>query len=89
MMFSTLPRPARALTCRKGFSMYGKSSFTLTPAYGRIYTNKREVLRDYDSGKDFISQPEGSYINRADIAQALALHVKIRYGKHLEKVLVV
>lgn len=64
-------------------------SFTLTPAYGRVYTSKRAVLADYDKGLDFISQPDGRYINRADIASALALHVKIRYGKRLEKVMVV
>lgn len=64
-------------------------SFTLTPAYGRVYTSKRAVLKDYDAGLDFISQPSGRYINRADIALALALHVKVRYGKRLEKVMVI
>lgn len=64
-------------------------SFTLTPAYGRVYTTKREVLADYKADKDFISQPDGRYINRADIANALALHVKVRYGKRLEKVMVI
>lgn len=44
-------------------------SFTLTLAYGRVYTSKREVL--------------------SDIASALALHVKVRYGKRLEKVMVI
>jgi len=68
--------------------MYG-GSFTLTPAYGRTYNSKREVLKDYNAGLDFISQPDGRYINRADIARALALHVKVRYGKRLEKVMVI
>jgi len=68
--------------------MYG-GSFTLTPAYGRVYTTKRQVLADYNAGKDFISQPDGRYINIEDIIRNLATHVKIRYGKRLEKVMVV
>lgn len=68
--------------------MYG-ASFTLTPAYGRTYSSKRAVLQDYNAGKDFISQPDGRYININDIASALALHVKVRYGKRLEKVMVI
>ena len=64
-------------------------SFTLTPAYGRVYTNKPGVLRDYDAGKDFISQPDGRYFNRRDAIDCLATHIKIRYGKRLEKVVVV
>ncbi|MCK5021470.1 MAG: hypothetical protein KAS32_30945 [Candidatus Peribacteraceae bacterium] len=27
---------------------------TLTPAYGRDYKSKKEVLADFDKGKDFI-----------------------------------
>jgi len=64
-------------------------SFTLTPAYGRVYTSKRAVLADYNAGKDFISQPDGRYCNIEDIKRALATFVKIRYGKGLTKVMVV
>ena len=63
-------------------------SLTLTPAYGRDYTSKRDVLKDYNAGKDFISQPDGRYINIDDVARCCAMHVKIRYSK-LRKVLVV
>jgi len=34
------------------------------PAYGRTYKNEKEVLRDWEAGKDFSS--EGGYINRED-----------------------
>ena len=64
-------------------------SFTLTPAYGRVYTNKKAVLRDYDDFKDFVSQPDGRYFNRQNAMDCLATFIKIRYGKRLEKVLVV
>jgi hypothetical protein len=68
--------------------MWG-GSFTLTPAYGREYTSKRAVLADYNAGKDFISQPDGRYANIDTMAACLATHIKIRYGKRLEKVMVV
>ena len=64
-------------------------SYTLTPAYGRVYTSKKAVLADYNAYKDFISQPEGVYFNRQSAIDCLALHIKIRYGKRLEKVMVV
>jgi hypothetical protein len=54
-----------------------------------VYTSKRAVLKDYDAGKDFISQPDGRYINIDDIIRALATHVQVRYGKRLEKVMVI
>ena len=70
--------------------MFGnKCSFNLTPAYGRVYNSKRAVLADYNAGKDFISQPEGRYINIDDCARALATHIQVRYGKRLEKVMVI
>lgn len=65
--------------------MFG--SLTLTPAYGRDYTSKRAVVADYNAGKDFISQPDGRYINIDDVARGCALSVKIRYAK-LRKVVV-
>jgi len=67
--------------------MYG--GFVLTPAYGRVYTSKRAVLADYNSGKDFISQPDGRYANIDTMIQQMATSIQIRYGKRLEKVMVV
>jgi hypothetical protein len=68
---------------------YQFGSFTLTPAYGRVYTSKAAVLKDYNAGKDFISQPDGRYFNRQSAIDCLATFIKIRYGKRLEKVMVV
>lgn len=73
----------------KGESRCQFGSFTLTPAYGRVYTRKADVLRDYNAGKDFISQPSGKYFNRQTAIDCLATFIKIRYGKRLEKVMVV
>lgn len=67
--------------------MFG--GFVLTPAYGRVYTSKRAVLADYNAGKDFISQPDGRYANIDTMIQQLATSIQIRYGKRLEKVMVV
>lgn len=64
-------------------------SFTLTPAYGRVYTSKKQVLADYNANKDFISQPDGRYFNRQDAINCLATFIKVRYGKRLEKVMVI
>ena len=64
-------------------------SFTLTPAYGRVYTSKKQVLADYNANKDFIGQPDGRYFNRQDAIDCLATFIKVRYGKRLEKVMVI
>ena len=64
-----------------------------SPAFGRVYTSKKQVLTDYNAGKDFVIQnvgPDcGRYANIEDMARALATHIQIRYGKRLEKVMVV
>jgi hypothetical protein len=65
------------------------NSFTLTPAYGRVYTSKAQVLKDYNAGKDFIAQPSGQYINISDVIACCAVHVQVRYGKRLERVMVI
>lgn len=80
-------RRAKAHADLGAFSQFG--SFTLTPAYGRVYTRKADVLADYNAGKDFISQPDGRYFNRQSAIDALATFIKVRYGKHLEKVMVI
>jgi hypothetical protein len=52
----------------------------VTPAYGRDYTSAKAAKADWFAGKDFIMQPQGCYINKAD-AQTLtgATAVNIRY----------
>jgi len=67
---------------------------TLIPAYGRDYTSKREVLRDWNANRDFIvadlfSQWDGKPVNRADLERTNGPHqVQIRY-KRLERITVV
>ena len=65
----------------------------LTPAYGRDYTNKRDLLADWNADKDFIvtdlfSPWDGKPINRQDIANTAETEVTIRYHR-LERVAVV
>lgn len=61
---------------------------TLTPAYGRDYKKKSDVLADFEAGKDFILQSfmGSGYINKPQIAKGTTCN--IRYGK-LAKVAVV
>lgn len=59
---------------------------TVTPAYGRDYKNKAEVLKDWNDEKDFILQPRGCYINRQQTKKGEM--ISIRYAKQM-KVMVV
>ena len=63
---------------------------TLTPAYGRDYKNKKSVLEDFNSEKDFIiaditNQWSGKPVNKQQL-NALDYPIYIRYNK-LQKVL--
>jgi len=58
---------------------------TLTPAYGRDYKKQSDILKDFNEGKDFIHQPSGKYINKAQIDPGQ--HLTLRYGKGFSKVL--
>ena len=56
---------------------------TLTPAYGRDYKSKKDVLKDWEEGKDFIiadiSSPwDGKPANKNDLKGKT---VYIRYRK--------
>lgn len=62
------------------------SFLTLVPAYGRDYKSKKEVIADWESGKDFqicdISNPDdGRYVNidQSDMLGKITLN--IRYKK--------
>ena len=66
---------------------------TLTPAYGRDYTNTRDLLADWNANKDFIvtdlfSPWDGKPINRQDIANTAETEVTIRY-RQLERFTIV
>lgn len=58
-------------------------SLILTPAYGRDYKKKADVITDFDSGKDFIianlDHPySGKPCNKQDLG---AENIVFRYGK--------
>lgn len=63
---------------------------TLTPAYGRDYESKAEVLKDFDDNKDFLAHEPGSsgYTSKTDLIKLGYKTVNIRYAK-LRKVIVV
>lgn len=54
------------------------TSNTLTPAYGRDYKNKKEVIEAYKQGKDFIYAPTGQYCSIRDFEGQV---VMLRYDK--------
>ncbi len=64
---------------------------TLTPAYGRDYKNKKDILADWNAGKDFVVADIGSggYINKEDAEKDSTIRsVNIRY-KNLTQVCVI
>jgi hypothetical protein len=56
------------------------------PAYGRDYKSKAAVLADWEAGRDFRCEPQGSYINKYGKPADMILNV--RYSK-LTKVMVI
>jgi hypothetical protein len=58
-------------------------SGTLTPAYGRDYTSKKEALQDWNDGKDFIlhSIVECGPINNASAKTLGIRSAQIRWRK--------
>lgn len=54
---------------------------TITPAYGRDYKNKADLLKDWLDGKDFTLQHMASstYINREGAEQAGLTSFQARY----------
>ena len=62
---------------------------TLTPAYGKVYTTKREVVDAWVGNKDFRHVVTGQYLNRSGANHYLpGDSFEIRYGKNLEKVVI-
>jgi hypothetical protein len=58
--------------------------FTLTPAYGRDYKSKAEILADINAGKDFQAHSytgEVSYINKEQLLRLGMTIVNVRYAK--------
>ena len=59
-------------------------SITLTPAYGRDYSNATDAITDYLDGKDFIyhdvtTKDKGKYCSCRDLHNQ---RIKIRYNKN-------
>ena len=62
---------------------------TLTPAYGAVYTTKREVIQAWNENLDFRLTTTGQYLNLADANKYLpGDSFEIRYGKNLEKAVI-
>jgi hypothetical protein len=56
---------------------------TLTPAYGRDYKSKKEVLEAWESGVDFYanSPTESGYCSIRDFPEGEGRHLQLRYKK--------
>jgi hypothetical protein len=54
---------------------------TVTPAYGRDYTNQAQVRADWEAGKDFQDTATGQYMSKRDVDADPSLHVHVRYAK--------
>lgn len=61
-------------------------SICISPAYGRDYKSKKEVLAAFQDNKDFVvesimSPHCGRYCNRADLIKGGESKVEIRYAR--------
>ena len=67
-----------------------KYSGTLTPAYGRDYKSKKEVLEDFDGGKDFLfnSFDKQCYCSKEDLLNDGIESVQIRFNKSTKVIIV-
>ncbi len=57
------------------------TAYSLTPAYGRDYRNKREAREDFEAGKDFIDSSYGArhtYINREQIPEGAEVRLRFK-----------
>ena len=59
----------------------------LKPGYGRDYRNMKDVEKDFNAGKDFVTA-SGQLINKEQIKELGLKSVEIRYSK-LMKVTVI
>lgn len=63
---------------------------TLTPAYNRDYKSKKEVLTDFEIGKDFILNTfhGQTYCNKEDLISQGIRSVQIRFKKNTQVIVV-
>ena len=52
---------------------------TLLPAYGRDYKNKKLIIEDLNSNKDFIESSSNSYINKQQFKELNISSFNVRY----------
>jgi len=65
--------------------VYNMRSITISPAYGRDYTSKANVLADWDANKDFIIQDMrlSGYVNKAQVPDLIRdgiTAIQLRYN---------
>jgi hypothetical protein len=64
---------------------------TLTPAYGRDYKSKKEVVEAFESGKDFIYNSydgQVTYCSKEDLLQKNVKSVQIRFKNNTQVIVV-
>jgi hypothetical protein len=57
---------------------------TVIPAYGRDYKSQKEIMNDFNNGKDFLIQDVfgSGYINKQDIERSQEkIILNVRYSK--------
>ena len=54
---------------------------TLLPAYGRDYKNKKLIIEDLNSNKDFIESSSNSYINKQQFKELNISSFLVRYDQ--------
>ena len=57
------------------------SFITLLPAYGRDYKNKKLIIEDLNSNKDFIESSSNSYINKQQFKELNISSFNVRYDQ--------
>tara|TARA_R100000278_G_C5424114_1_gene147681 strand:- start:219 stop:437 length:219 start_codon:yes stop_codon:yes gene_type:complete len=55
---------------------------TLLPAYGRDYKNKKLIIEDLNSNKDFIESSSNSYINKQQFKELNISSFNVRYDQN-------
>lgn len=68
------------------------NSIIVKPAYGRSYPNKSLAVQDWRAGMDFFilnenGRPMSTYCSNRDFEAGTS--VEIRYGKNLEKLVII
>lgn len=63
---------------------------TLTPAYGRDYKSKAEVLEAFEAGKDFLynSSMEQGYCSKQELIERGVKRVQIRFKNNTQVIVV-